>query len=176
MTRFFCPWNQGDHLLLLLLAAAADCTPSQIHIDTTIIGLPRTPTSGQASGAPPPRSGSSSSSSYSRMEWVPLPPPINPLAAVRRTTASVLQNANHVSLNGEAVEQLAKMWAVDGGAGGASVGWNETGWHYSEDAASGGSMTCQYVFVLGELISILCCSLVCLVSAAAAASAASYYQ
>lgn len=86
------------------------------------------------------------------MEWVPLPPPINPLAAVRRTTASVLQNANHVSLNGEAVEQLAKMWAVDGGAGGASVGWNETGWHYSEDAASGGSMTCQYVFVLGELV------------------------
>lgn len=86
------------------------------------------------------------------MEWVPLPPPINPLAAVRRTTASVLQNANHVFLNGEAVEQLAKMWAVDGGAGGASVGWNETGWHYSEDAASGGSMTCQYVFVLGELI------------------------
>lgn len=46
------------------------------------------------------------------------------------------------------MEQLAKMWAVDGGAGGASVGWNETGWHYSEDAASGGSMTCQYVFVL----------------------------
>lgn len=112
-----------------------------------------TPTSDQASGATAATSGrSSSSSSYTRMDWVPLPPPINPLAAVRRTTASVLQNANHVSLNGEAVEQLAKMWAVDGGAGGASVGWNETGWHYSEDAASGGSMTCQYVFVLGESI------------------------
>lgn len=84
------------------------------------------------------------------MDWVPLPPAINPLAAVRRTTADVMERANHVSLNGAAVEQLAKMWAMDGGAGGASIGWNESGWHYAEDAASGGSLTCQYVFVLGE--------------------------
>lgn len=83
------------------------------------------------------------------MEWVPLPPAINPLSAVRRTTKEVMQRAFHVSLDGAAVEQLAKMWASDGGAGGASVGWNETGWHYSEDAASGGVLTCQYVFVLG---------------------------
>lgn len=31
------------------------------------------------------------------------------------------------------------------------VGWNESGWHYSEDAAAGGTLTCQYVFVLGEI-------------------------
>lgn len=84
------------------------------------------------------------------MDWVPLPPAINPLAAVRRTTSNVMGRALHVSLNGAAVEQLAKMWATDGGAGGASIGWNESGWHYSEDAAAGGTLTCQYVFVLGE--------------------------
>lgn len=84
------------------------------------------------------------------MDWVPLPPAINPLSAVRRTTAEVVGRAKHVSLNVGAVEQLAKMWALDGGQGGASVGWNESGWHYSEDAAAGGKLTCQYVFVLGE--------------------------
>lgn len=84
------------------------------------------------------------------MDWVPLPAPINPLAAVRRTTAEVVERAIHISLNNEAMEELAKMWATEGGAGGAGVGWNESGWHYSEDAAAGGTLTCQYVFVLGE--------------------------
>ena len=84
------------------------------------------------------------------MDWVPLPPPINPLVAVRRTTSEVMARAKHVSVNVGAVEQLAKMWAMDGGQGGASVGWNESGWHYSEDAAAGGNLTCQYVFVLGK--------------------------
>lgn len=84
------------------------------------------------------------------MDWVPLPAPINPLAAVRRTTAGVCARAAHVSLNDSAIEQVATMWATDGGAGGPSIGWNETGWHYSEDAATGGNLTCTYVFVLGE--------------------------
>lgn len=84
------------------------------------------------------------------MDWVPLPAPINPLAAVRRTTAQVVERAVHVSLNTEAVARLAKVWATEGGAGGAGVGWNESGWHYSEDAAAGGTLTCQYVFVLGK--------------------------
>ena len=84
------------------------------------------------------------------MDWVPLPAPINPLTAVRRTTAGVCARAAHVSLNDSAIEQLATMWATDGGAGGPSIGWNETGWHYSEDAAAGGNLTCTYVFVLGE--------------------------
>lgn len=84
------------------------------------------------------------------MEWVPLPPAINPLAAVRRTTSEVMERAVHVTLDEVRIEQLAKMWATDGGAGGANIGWNETGWHYSEDAAAGGTLTCQYVFVLGE--------------------------
>lgn len=53
------------------------------------------------------------------MDWVPLPAPINPLAAVRRTTAEVMHRAMHVSLNSEAVEQLAKVWATEGGSGGA---------------------------------------------------------
>lgn len=89
-------------------------------------------------------------SSITTMDWVPLPPPINPLSAVRRTTAQVVERAVHVSLNNEALAQLAKVWANEGGAGGAGIGWNESGWHYSEDAAAGGNLTCQYVFVLGE--------------------------
>lgn len=91
------------------------------------------------------------------MDWVPLPAAINPLSAVRRTTSDVMERALHVSLNGGAVEQLAKMWATDGGAGGASIGWNESGWHYSEDAAAGGTLTCQYVFVLGENVFWVVC-------------------
>lgn len=84
------------------------------------------------------------------MDWVPLPAPINPLTAVRRSTAGVCERAAHVSLNDAAVEQLATMWASDGGEGGATIGWNSSGWHYSEDAATGGNLTCTYVFVLGE--------------------------
>lgn len=92
-----------------------------------------------------------SNSEGRKMDWVPLPEPINPLTAVRRTTAGVCERAVHVSLNEEAIETLATMWATDGGAGGVpSVGWNQTGWHYSEDAAAGGNLTCTYVFVLGE--------------------------
>ncbi|CAM9572058.1 unnamed protein product [Ectocarpus sp. 13 AM-2016] len=87
-------------------------------------------------------------SSRNQENWVPLPPAINPLTAVRQTTTTVCSNAQHVAMNQAAVEQLAKMWATDGGGGGASVGWEETGWHYSEDAAVGGNLTCTYVFVL----------------------------
>lgn len=32
----------------------------------------------------------------------------------------------------------------------AGVGWHDSGWHFSEDAPLGGTLTCQYVFVLGE--------------------------
>lgn len=83
------------------------------------------------------------------MDWVPLPAPINPLTAVRRTTARVCARAEHVSLNSQAIERLAHVWATADQSA-PCVGWNETGWHYSEDAAAGGSRTCQYVFVLGE--------------------------
>lgn len=47
--------------------------------------------------------------------FIPLPAPINPLAAVRRTTAEVVERAVHVSLNGQAMEQLATLWATEDG-------------------------------------------------------------
>lgn len=84
------------------------------------------------------------------MDWVPLPPAINPLSAVRRTTVNVCERAKHVALDEQALESLASSWTSNGGAGGACVAWNENGWHYSEDAAVGGNLTCTYVFVLGE--------------------------
>lgn len=56
------------------------------------------------------------------MDHASLPAPINPLVAVRRTTAEVMGRAVHVSLNRNAVEQLATLWAVEGEAGAGGVG------------------------------------------------------
>lgn len=45
---------------------------------------------------------------------MPLATPIDPVAAVRRTTAEVMNRAVHVSLSQAAVEQVATWWATNG--------------------------------------------------------------
>ncbi|CAM9605002.1 unnamed protein product [Choristocarpus tenellus] len=80
------------------------------------------------------------------------PPPdlLNPLVAVRRSTADVLDQSRHVSINEAAVRDLAASWVEEGAprALEEQIGWENCGWHYSEDIASGGKRTCQYIFVL----------------------------
>lgn len=69
-----------------------------------------------------PRVGNEKDSGIVAMDRASLPAPINPLVAVRRTTAEVMGRAVHVSLNSNAVEQLATVWAVEGEVGAGGVG------------------------------------------------------
>ncbi len=70
------------------------------------------------------------------------------VAEVRRSTAEVMKIAKHVSINTSAINKFADELLA---AGADNVDWDASGWHYSRDAASGGPLTCQYIFVLDAL-------------------------
>ncbi|CAM9200500.1 unnamed protein product [Discosporangium mesarthrocarpum] len=84
----------------------------------------------------------------------PMPDPLNPLLAVRRTSEDVVRNGNHVKISARALEDLAERWSQSGVANTilhGAIGWDACGWHYSDDVANGGEKTCQYIFVLDSL-------------------------
>lgn len=90
-----------------------------------------------------------------------IPAPLDIVGRVRATTARVMESAKHVSLGSEeafaaaAAELAAAATAAGIGAKDESatttVDWDAAGWHYCGDASAGGSLTCQYVFVLDSL-------------------------
>lgn len=84
---------------------------------------------------------------------------VQPLAAVRESTARVLAATRHVQIDRQALDVLARGLlprlgsGADGGAdgGGDGVAWDAEGWHYNADAAADGPLTAQYVLVLDAL-------------------------
>ncbi|CAN0014519.1 unnamed protein product [Phaeothamnion confervicola] len=73
---------------------------------------------------------------------------------VRASTERVVADSKHVSIVDENLEAIAEEWALQSKAGTlftADLGWVGCSWHYSEDAAESGPLTCQYVFVLDSL-------------------------
>lgn len=89
---------------------------------------------------------------------------LNFLSLVRSTCNSVAEEASHVFIDDVAIDSLAdeimstssggdhkKGEMVDFSEVLSGVTWDASGWHYSEDAAASGPLTCQYVFVLDAL-------------------------
>lgn len=82
---------------------------------------------------------------------------VQPLAAVRESTARVMAAARHVKIDPDALKALAGELlprlgsGPDGADGGDGVAWDAEGWHYNADAAADGPLTAQYVLVLDAL-------------------------
>ena len=71
---------------------------------------------------------------------------------VRDSCARVVAGATHVSIDEAAIElYAASIQATDGKVLMEGVEWDACGWHYDADAAAGGPMTCQYVFLMDAL-------------------------
>ncbi len=83
---------------------------------------------------------------------------IQPLEAVRESTARVMAAARHVRIDDGALQALARELlprllpsGSSGAEGGEGVAWDAEGWHYNADAAADGPLTAQYVLVLDAL-------------------------
>ncbi|KAG6617087.1 UPF0553 family protein [Phytophthora cinnamomi] len=77
---------------------------------------------------------------------------MDPTALVRESTARVVQRAVHVRIDPAAVERLAvKLGNKLGGDEQGVVTWDSGDFHYFQDVARDGPLTCQYVFVLDAL-------------------------
>ena len=72
--------------------------------------------------------------------------PQNPPEAVRTSCAWVVSQAQHVSINAEALAVFAAELAAS-----STTPPDFSEWHYTDDVASGGRLTAQYVLVLDAL-------------------------
>ena len=72
-----------------------------------------------------------------------------PISEVRRSCRRVVDLASHVKINDEKCnDYVAQLMDINLSDFRNGVEWDACGWHYSEDASTGGPWTCQYVFVL----------------------------
>jgi len=77
---------------------------------------------------------------------------LNPMQQVRESCARVVAGATHVSIDEAAIDTYAaSIQTTDGKVLMQGVEWDACGWHYDADAAAGGPMTCQYVFLMDAL-------------------------
>lgn len=67
------------------------------------------------------------------------------VGSVRASTARVAASATHVTIDDDALAACAAK-LVDQGL--PDISWSTGGFHFDADAAEGGPLTCQYVFVV----------------------------
>lgn len=67
------------------------------------------------------------------------------LTAVRRSTARVLAQAEHVQVHAPSLRALAASMAAQLATTQPAIAWDSEGWHYQADVQEAGPRTCQYV-------------------------------
>jgi len=73
----------------------------------------------------------------------------DPCSFVRTSAQFIISQAKHVTVDSkDAITAAAKKLQADHIH---TVSWDDAGWHYADDASSGGPMTAQYVLVLDAL-------------------------
>jgi hypothetical protein len=78
----------------------------------------------------------------------------SPLDYVRASTARVMDKATHVQINEPALQSLASTLLLQQQQQQQEeeeITWDAEGWHYQQDAAIAGPLTCQYILVLDSL-------------------------